>query len=72
MSIEWGLTFLDSDPGSNHGSLDNAAWAVDSQMSNHLSLSVDDSQSGKAVQGAPWALEETSGWPDGGNTMKGA
>jgi len=53
MSIEWGLTFLDSDPGSNHGSLDNAAGAVDSQMSNHLSLSMDDSQSGEAVQGAP-------------------
>jgi len=32
-SIDWELTFQDSD-GSNHGSLDNAGGAVDSQMSN--------------------------------------
>jgi len=32
-SIDWELTFLDSD-GSNHGSLDNAGGAVDSQMGN--------------------------------------
>jgi len=50
-SIDWELTFLDSD-GSNHGSLDNAGGAVDSQMSNPLSLSLDDSQSGEAGTGA--------------------
>ena len=42
-SIDWELTFLDSDPGSNHASLDNSGGAVDSQMSNHLSLSLEDS-----------------------------
>ena len=34
-SIDWTLTFLDSD-GSNHGSLDNAGGAVDSQIGNRL------------------------------------
>ena len=71
MSIDWGLTFLDSE-GSNHGSLDNAGGAVDSQMSNRLSLSLEDSQSGEAGPGASGTLEETSGRQDGANTMKGA
>jgi len=70
-SIDWELTFLDSD-GSNHGSLDNTGGAVDSQMSNHLSLSLEDCQSGKAGPGASVALEETSGQQDGANTTQGA
>jgi len=70
-SIDWELTFLDSD-GSNHGSLDNAGGAVDSQMSNRLSLSLEDSQSGDAVPGASEALEQTSGRQDGANTTEGA
>jgi len=49
-SIDWELTFLDSD-GSNHGSLDHTGGAVDSQMSNRLSLSLEDSQSGEAGPG---------------------
>ena len=69
--IDSELTFLDSD-GSNHGSLDKAAGAVDSQMSNRLSLSLEDSQSGEAGPGASGALEETSGWQDGANTPEGA
>jgi len=71
MSIDWKLTFLDSD-GSNHGSLDNAGGAVDSQMSNRLLLSLEDSQSGKAGPGASGALEETSGRQHGANTTEGA
>ena len=71
MSIDWKLTFLDSD-GSNHGSLDNAGGAVDSQMSNRLLLSLEDSQSGKAGPGASGVLEETSGRQDGANTTEGA
>jgi len=70
-SIDWELTFLDSD-GSNHGSLDNAGGAVDSQMSNRLSLSLDDSRSGEAGPRASGALEETSGWQDVANTTEGA
>jgi len=70
-SIDWELTFLDSD-GSNHGSLDNAGGAVDSQMSNRLSLSLEDSQSGEAGLGASGALEETSGRQDSANTTEGA
>jgi len=70
-SIDWELTFLDLD-GSNHGSLDNAGGAVDSQMSNRLSLSLEDSQSGEAGPGASGALEETSGRQDGANTTEGA
>jgi len=70
-SIDWVLMFLDSD-GSNHGSLDNAGGAVDSQMSNRLSLSLPDSQSGEAGPGASRALEETSGRQDGLNTTEGA
>jgi len=70
-SIDWELTFLDSD-GSNHGSLDNAGGAVDSQMSNRLSLSLEDSQRGEAGPGASGALEETSGRQDGANTTEGA
>jgi len=70
-SIDWELMFLDSD-GSNHGSLDNAGGAVDSQMSNRLSLSLEDSQSGEAGPGASGALEETSGRQDGANTTEGA
>jgi len=49
-SIDWELTFLDFD-GSNHGRLDNAGGAVDTQMSNRLSLSLEDSQSGEAGPG---------------------
>jgi len=70
-SIDWELKFLDSD-GSNHGSLDNAGGAVDSQMSNRLSLSLEYCQSGEAGPGALGALEETSGWQDGANTTEGA
>jgi len=70
-SIDRKLTFLDSD-GSNHGSLDHAGGAVDSQMSNRLSLSVEDCQSGEAGPGASGALEETSGRQDGANTTEGA
>jgi len=70
-SIDWELTFLDSD-GSNHGNLDNAGGAVDSQMSNRLSLSLEDSQSGEAGPGASGSLEETSGRQDGANTTEGA
>jgi len=70
-SIDWELTFLDSD-GSNHGSLDNAGGAVGSQMSNRLSLSLEDSQRGEAGPGASGALEETSGRQDGANTTEGA
>jgi len=70
-SIDWELTFLDSD-GSNHGSLDNAGAAVDSQMSNRLSFSLEDSQSGEAGPGASGALEETSGRQDRANTTQGA
>jgi len=70
-SIDWGLTFLDSD-GLNHGSLDKAGGAVDSQMSNRLSLSLEDSQSGEAGPGVSGALEETSGRQDGANTTEGA
>ena len=70
-SIDWKLTFLDSDV-SNHGSLDNAGGAVDSQMSNGLSLSVEDFQSREAGPGASGALEDTSGWQDGANTKEGA
>ena len=71
MSIDWELTFLDSD-GLNHGSLDNAGGADDSQMSNRLSLRLEDSQSGEAGPGASGALEETSGRQDGANTTEGA
>ena len=71
-SIDRELTFLDSDAGSNHGSLDNPGRAVDSQMSNHLSLRLDDSQGGEAGSGALGALEETSGGQDSGNTTERA
>jgi len=67
-SIDWELTFLDSDPGSPHGSHDNAGGAVHSQMSNCLSLSLDDSQS---CEVGPGVLEETSGRQDGANTTEG-
>jgi len=70
-SIEWELTFLDSD-GSNHECLGNTGGAVDSRMSNRLSLSLEDSQSGEAGPGASGALEETSGRQDGANTTQGA
>jgi len=70
-SIDWELTFLDLD-GSNHGSLDKAGGAVDSQISNILSLSQEDSQSGEAGPGASGALEETSGRQEGANTTEGA
>jgi len=70
-SIDWELTFLDSD-GSNHGSLDNAGGAVDSQMSNRLSLRLKDSESRQAGPGASGELEETSGRQDGANTREGA
>jgi len=70
-SIDWELTFLDSD-GSYHGSLDNGGGAVDSEMSNRLSLSLEDSQCGEAGLGASGALEETSGRQDGANTTHGA
>jgi len=63
--------FLDSD-GSNHGSLDKAGGAVNSQMSNQLSLSLEDSQSGEAGPWAFGALEETCGRQDGANTTEGA
>jgi len=69
-SIDWELTFLDSDR-LNHGSLDNAGGAVDSEMSNRLSLSLEDSQSGEAGPGASGALEETSGRQDGAYTTEG-
>ena len=68
-SIDSELKFLDSDPGSNHGSLDNTRGAVDSQLSTRLSLSLKDSQRGEA---GPEVVEETSGWPHGVNTMEGA
>jgi len=70
-SIDWELTLLDSD-GSNHGSLDNAGGAVDSPMSNCLSLSLEDSESGEGGPGASGALEETSGRRDGPNNTEGA
>jgi len=60
-SIDWELTFLDLDPRSPHASHDNAGGAVHSQMSNCLSLSLDDSQSCEA---GPGVLEETSGQQD--------
>jgi len=41
-------------------------------MSNRLSLSLEDSQSGEAGLGALGALEETSCQQDGVNTMQGA
>jgi len=69
--IDCELTFLNSD-GSNQGSLDNAGGAVDYQMSNRLSLSLEDSQCLEAGPGASGALEENSGRPDGGNTTEGA
>ena len=70
-SIDWEQTFPDLD-GSNHGSLDNTEGAVDSQMSNCLSLSLEDSQSGEAGLGASGPLEKTNGGQDGANTMEGA
>jgi len=70
-SIDSQLRFRDSD-GSNHRSLDNAVGAIDSQMSNPLSLSLEDSHSGEARPGASAAQEETSGRQDGANTMEGA
>jgi len=70
-SIDWELTFHDSD-GLNHGSLDNAGGAIDSQMSNSLSLTLEDSQSGEDWLGAPGPLEATSGQQDGANTTDGA
>jgi len=70
-SIDSELTFQDSD-GSNHGSLDNAGGAIDFQMSNRLSLTLDDSRSGEAGLRAPWPLEDTSGGQDGVNTSEGA
>jgi len=70
-SIDWELTFLDSD-WSNHGSLDNEGGAVDSQMSNRLSLSLEDYQSREAEPGASGVLEETSGRQDSANTTEGA
>jgi len=70
-SIDWELTFLDSH-WSNQGSLDNAEGAVDSQMSNRLSLSLEDSHSREAGPEALGALEETSGRQDGANTTEGA
>jgi len=72
MSIDLELTFLDSDPGLNHGSLDNTGGAVHSQMSNRLSLSLEDSQRGEAGSGVPRALEEPSRLQDGANTTEGA
>jgi len=70
-SIDWDLTFLDSD-GSNDGGLDNAGGAVDSQISNRLSLSLEDSPSGEAGPAASGVLEETSCRQDGANTTEGA
>ena len=70
-SIDGALTFLESD-GSNHGSLDNPGGAVDSQMSNCLLFSLEESHSGEAGPGASGPLEETSGRQDGANTMEGA
>jgi len=70
-SIDCELKFLDLD-GSNYGSLDNAEGAVDSQMCNRLSLSLEDSQSGEAWPGAPGALEENSCRQDGANTAEGS
>jgi len=46
MSIDGELIFLDSDPGSNHRSLDNTGGAIDSEMSNCLLLSLENPQSG--------------------------
>jgi len=71
MSIDWQLMFLDSD-GSNYGSLDNAGGAVDYQMSNCLSLSLEDSLGGEVEPGGAGALEETSGRQDGANSTEGA
>ena len=70
-SIDWDLTFLDSD-GSNQGSLDNGGGGVDSPMSNRLSLSLEDSRGGEAWPGVSGALEQTSGRQDGVNTTEGA
>ena len=50
-SIAWELTFLDSD-GVNHGSLDTSGRAIAFELSNRLSLSLEDSESGEAGQGA--------------------
>jgi len=72
MSMDWGLAFVDWDPRSYHGRLDNAAGVVASQMRNHLSLNQQDSQSREAGSEALGVLEETSGQHDGANTMKGA
>jgi len=41
-------------------------------MSNRLSLTLEDSQSREAGQGASGALEETNGQQDGANTTEGA
>jgi len=70
-SMQWELTFLDLE-GSNHRSLDNAGGAGDSQMSNCLLLSLQDSQSAEAGPGELESLEETSGPQDGRNTKAGA
>jgi len=70
-SIDWELTFLDLDR-SNHESLESARGAVESEMSNRLSLSLEDSQSGEVGAWAPGAREETRGRQDGTNTMESA
>ena len=63
---------MDSHPQSSHDSLDTALGAVDSQMRNHLSLNVEDSQKAEAGLRALLALNETLGQYDGVNTTAGA
>jgi len=70
--IDQELTIVDSDPQSNHDSLATALGAVDSQMRNHLSLSVEDSQKAEAGLRALLALDETLGQQDGVHTTAGA
>jgi len=70
-SIHRELRFLDSH-GSNHRSLDNAGGAVDFEMSNRLSLRLEDGQSGEAMPGASGVLDATRGRQDGANTTEGA
>jgi len=71
-SIKWELKFLDSDPGSNDGRLENAGGAGSSQMSNPLSLCQEDSESREVGPRGAGALVETSGQQDGVNTTTGA
>ena len=72
ISIDTKLTFLNSDPGSNHTTLGNAGYIVDSQKRNRLSLSLGDSQSREVGPLVLWTLLETIGQHDGTNTIEAA